>query len=74
MFQFLGDLLTYIILIGLGVGLIYQYKKKKKDLFLILGILMILINSVMVFNSYQKYQDHELNKRAESKQRVQKNL
>lgn len=74
MFQFLGDLLTYLILVGLGIGLIFQYKKKKKDLFLILGVLMILINSVLAFNSYQSYQERELNKRAESKERVEKNL
>ncbi len=74
MFQFLGDLLTYLILVGLGIGLIFQYKKKKKDVFLILGVLMILINSVLAFNSYQGYLERELTKRTQSKQRVEKNL
>lgn len=70
MFQFLGDLITFLVLIGLGVGLLFQYKKKKKDRFLILGILMILINTGMAFNSYQKYQKREVNKRIESEQRT----
>jgi hypothetical protein len=70
MYQHLGDLIEFIILIAIGIILIVQWKKKKKEILLWSGIILISINLIrggIAFNDFLATKQMEKSEQEQSR-------
>ncbi len=69
MYQHLGDLIEFVVMFFVGVGLIFQWKKKKKEKLLWIGIALMAINFYLGGSALNAYLEARQGDKAKQEQK-----